>query len=200
MSSKVAIILGLLIVTEFFACDNETAKIPKQRMYPFIQFPTKKDTSYNSPECGFSFPHPTYFSYKKDSLFFGDKPVNDCWFDLHSSALNATIYCSYYPVINRKGLDSLIRDAFELTNKHNIKANARRESVIQNEDGLSGLMFEVEGPVATPIQFFLTDSTRHFFRAAVYFDAKVNPDSTAPVLNFIKSDVEKMISGFKWKK
>jgi gliding motility-associated lipoprotein GldD len=180
------------------SCNDEGVKMPKQRMYPFINYPIKKDTIYSSSTCGFSFPHPTHFRFKKDSFFFGEKPVNDCWFDLHSTAINTTIYCSYYDIKNRKGLDSLIKDAFELTNKHNIKANARKESVIQNENGLSGLLFEVDGPVATPIQFFITDSTKHFFRAAVYFDAKVNPDSTAPVLHFIKGDLEKMIEGFRF--
>lgn len=186
--------LSILIV---FSC-NEGVVMPKQRMYPYIKFPVKQDTSYNSKDCGFSFHHPTYFKFKKDSFFFGEKPVNDCWFDLHSQAINTTIYCSYYDIKNRKSLDSLIKDAFELTNKHNIKANARKESIIKNEYGLSGLLFEVDGPVATPIQFFITDSTKHFFRAAVYFDAKVNPDSTAPVLNFIKGDLEKMIGEFKF--
>jgi gliding motility-associated lipoprotein GldD len=190
------VFLGIFII----ACGNDEAKFPKQRMYPYVNFPVKKDTLFVNNDCDFTFPHPTYLSYKKDSFYFGEKAMNDCWFDLNSKALNTTIYCSYYPINKITNLDSLIKDAFELTNKHNVKANARRESVISNGKGLGGLLFEVDGPVATPIQFFITDSTKHFFRGAVYFNARVNTDSTAPILKYIKTDVEQIINGFKWNK
>jgi gliding motility-associated lipoprotein GldD len=103
-------------------------------------------------------------------------------------------------VNNRKGFDKLVSDAFTLTDKHNVKANSRRESQIKNEHGVAGLLFEVDGPVASPIQFYLTDSTHHFFRASLYLNATVNPDSTSPIFQYLRSDMEKIIESFKWKK
>lgn len=190
------IVLGYYFL---FRNNGEDDIFPRQRMYPRIEYPSRKDTIFASKDCNFSFTHPTYLKYRKDSFFFESKPANDCWFDLRSDALNSTIYCSYYPITKKQNLDSLITDAFNLTNKHNTKAYARKESIISNGD-VKGLLFEVEGPVATPIQFYLTDSINHFLRGALYFEAKVNTDSTAPVLNYIKSDIQKMIEGFKWSK
>ena len=190
----------LLVGITLMACSGDETRMPKQRMFPFVDYPVKKDTSFAHGECPFSFTFPSYLVYRQDSFFFGEKPVNDCWFDLNSQALGASLHCSYYPVNGRADLDRHIEDAFTITGKHNIKANARKETLISGQKGVNGIFFEVDGPVASPIQFFLTDSTHHFFRASLYFNATVNPDSTAPVLQFIRKDIEKIISAFEWNK
>ncbi|MEN9510948.1 MAG: hypothetical protein RLZZ370_767, partial [Bacteroidota bacterium] len=37
-------------------------------------------------------------------------------------------------------------------------------------------------------------------RGALYFNAKTNPDSVAPVLQFLSEDLNHMIQRFRWKK
>jgi hypothetical protein len=49
------------------------------------------------------------------------------------------------------------------------------------------------------MQFFLTDTTRHFFRGALYFNTQARPDSLAPVTAFLKEDIAVMINSFEWK-
>ena len=82
---------------------------------------------------------------------------------------------------------------------HNKKANYIEEQGIRLPNGASGFIFNIEGPAASPLQFFLTDSTRHFLRGALYFNTSVNPDSLAPVLDFVKKDIFHMIETFEWK-
>lgn len=65
--------------------------------------------------------------------------------------------------------------------------------------GLSGFAFEMKGPAASPFQFFLSDSTNHFFRGALYFNTQARPDSLAPVYEFVREDLMKMIETFEWK-
>jgi hypothetical protein len=48
------------------------------------------------------------------------------------------------------------------------------------------------------LQFFLTDKKNHFFRAALYFNTQVRPDSLAPIYEFVKEDVFKLIETFEW--
>lgn len=191
-------LFALFCIFIFTACAGEGGPMPKQRMYPFVAYPKQMDTVFNHADCPFTFTYPSYLAYRQDSFFFGDKPVNDCWFDLTSKDLSASLHCSYYPVSSRTKFDKLVEDAFTITGKHNIKANARKETLIQGDNGVNGILFEVSGPVASPLQFFLTDSTQHFFRASLYFNASVNPDSTAPVLEFMRKDLEKMIETFSW--
>lgn len=199
MSNYVTHFVFVVLIT-LMACSGDDARMPKQRMFPRVDYPVKKDTSFEHADCPFAFTYPAYLQYSQDSFFFGEKPVNDCWFDLNSKALDASLHCSYYAVNGRADLDRYIEDAFTITGKHNIKANARKETLISGKKGVNGILFEVDGPVASPVQFFLTDSTHHFFRASLYFNATVNPDSTAPVLRFLNEDIEKIIRTFEWKK
>jgi gliding motility-associated lipoprotein GldD len=181
------------------SCGGEPERNPKRRMYPEVLYPVKEDTLFSNGNCPFTFTMPNYLNFRKDSFFYGEVPQHDCWFDLYNDNLSASLHFSYFPIANRKNLDKLIEDAFRITQEHNVKAVGRSESLIKNEAGVEGIIFEVDGPVASPVQFFLTDSTRHFFRGSLYFNAKVNPDSTAPVLKFVRADVNKIISSFKWK-
>ena len=49
-----------------------------------------------------------------------------------------------------------------------------------------------------PINFFLTDSSTHFLRGALYFDAAPNEDSLGIVNKFLVDDVKHLINTFKW--
>ena len=181
------------------ACGNPNISTPKPRMYPKVVYPERNAVSFDESYCAMSFEYPDYFAVNKDEYFFDSKPIDPCWFDLQSTALNSQLHCSYIPIEDRSHFDKLVQDAFKMTSKHNQKANYRKEQLIENkEEKVYGLLFEHEGPVASPLQFFVTDSTSNFFRGSLYFRSKVNPDSIAPVYTFVKDDVLKMIESFKW--
>lgn len=178
---------------------NEPPVVPKPRMYPKVEYPSRNITQFNEDYCNFTFEFPDYGTVHQEESFFDEKPKDPCWFDLEIKSLNAQIHCSYSPVKIGE-FDDLVNDAFKLTGKHNIKAEFRRESLIENkENEVYGLLFELEGPVATPIQFYLSDSTRHFFRASLYYNDKVNPDSTQVITEFLYQDIQHMIETFRWR-
>ncbi|PIV58809.1 MAG: gliding motility lipoprotein GldD, partial [Bacteroidetes bacterium CG02_land_8_20_14_3_00_31_25] len=52
---------------------------------------------------------------------------------------------------------------------------------------------------ASNIQFYVTDSIRHFVRGALYFETKPNKDSLAPIINFIEQDVTHLVETLRWK-
>jgi gliding motility-associated lipoprotein GldD len=188
-----------VIVMSFLACGDDIAVTPKPRMFPRVFYPTKSMATYNSETCPFTFNYLGYNKILKDTFIFEGKPMSDCWFDVHSKDLNASLHCSYYGTNGSKSISTHIDDAFRIAGNHNTKANYRKEDVISNKYGVKGLLFSIEGPVASPIQFYLTDNDKHFFRASLYFNSKVNPDSTAAVLEYIKPDIDSLISSFRWK-
>ena len=59
-------------------------------------------------------------------------------------------------------------------------------------------MFEVTGNAASPIQFHVTDSSRHFITGAVYFDVQPNYDSIRPAIRHIEKDIVKLIESLEW--
>ncbi len=119
------------------------------------------------------------------------------WINIVYPSLNATIHCSYKPV--RGNLRELTADALEFVYK-----NASHASAIPEQDYASpdrrvyGVLFGLEGNTASSCQFFLTDSTHHFFRGAVYISAVPNADSLAPVNDYLRTDVIRLVESFHW--
>ena len=112
-------------------------------------------------------------------------------------AQNGKVYFSYKKI--KDNLSSLIEDSRTFAYKHTIKADAIKERVFQNEeDNVYGIMYEIEGNTASAVQFFVTDSVRHFIRGSLYFDAHPNKDSLAPLVSFIKEDVLVLMESIKW--
>ncbi len=183
------IILSIVLLCVITSCREET-RTPKPRAYPRVEYPEKKYVDF-AADCPFVFQLPSHaeISNKEEA----------CWFDISMPLFKAKIHCSYLPVKNREEFEDLVLDAFEIAERINARANFMEESLVQNEYGVSGLIMEWSGPAASPIHFFLTDTTHHFFKAALYFDSKVKPDSLAPITDYIKSDIQHMISTFTWK-
>ncbi|MEO0041339.1 MAG: hypothetical protein RL329_787 [Bacteroidota bacterium] len=186
-----------LILCVCCACGNDTLA-PKPRAYPRVVFPAKSYQPFTEKYCNFSFEYPQYAMVEKDSLFFKEKPVNDCWFNVKIPTLNAEIHCSYYPIDAKNTFDKLRNDAFTLANKHDIKADYIDELPIRKPDGTIGYVFNIEGGAASPFQFFISDSTHHFLRGSLYYQAKIDADSLRPINEFLKVDLIHLVNTFKW--
>jgi gliding motility-associated lipoprotein GldD len=58
---------------------------------------------------------------------------------------------------------------------------------------------EIDGEVPSQFQFTMTDSSRNFLRAALYFNVKVQNDSLRPAIEYVKKDMMEMINTLNWK-
>ncbi len=167
--------------------------LPKPSGYYRIDLPEKEFEVWEN-YCPFS------FKISKHAIIKPSKTsAADCYFDLIYPALNATIYLSYLPV--NDDLKSLIDQEFTLREKHNAFSTGVGERIYRDkEQKVSAMLFDVKGiRAATPLQFFITDSTTHFFRGALYFYNTPNNDSLAPVIRYIKEDIDSLVSSFRWK-
>lgn len=174
-----------------FSCDGNYT--PKPRGYFRIDFPEREYQKYVS-NCPYSFEVPTYVQTNKDMGSY----TEPCWINICYPRYRAEIHISYKPV-DKNSLNKYLSDSYTLVQKHNIKAEAIKENIyINNEKRVYGMMYEIKGNAASNIQFFLTDSTQHFFRGALYFNLPPNKDSLAPVISFIKDDIAHLIETFEW--
>jgi gliding motility-associated lipoprotein GldD len=122
------------------------------------------------------------------------------FFNIVYPQLHAQIYCSYM-VIKKENLAQISEESRKFVYLHAIKADAIREQVFENqEQSVYGIRYDIQGNVASPTQFVLTDSIHSFFRGALYFDNTPNQDSIAPVLDYINNDIQVLIESFRWKK
>ena len=84
--------------------------------------------------------------------------------------------------------------------KHIPKASDIKEIPYSNkEHKVYGLVYDIRGSgAASPFQFYLTDSSLHFLRGALYFNMIPNNDSMAPVIDFIEEDMNHLIETLQW--
>jgi len=62
-----------------------------------------------------------------------------------------------------------------------------------------GILYDLKGNTASSVQFYVTDSVKHFLRGSLYFEAVPDADSLAPVINFFRGDIVHLIETLKWK-
>lgn len=191
LSGPAAALLFALIIVLFTSCgENYT---PKPRGFERIEFPKRTYKPYTS-DCGFSMQIPEYATMFPDYNPTAEK----CWYNLFYVPFNAMLHLSYKPINNKNDLIKLTEDSRTLVYKHTVKADEIYETMISNQY-LHGMLYELSGNTATNFQFYVTDSTHHYLRGALYFNIKTNSDSIAPVLDFLKYDVVKMIESLRWK-
>jgi gliding motility-associated lipoprotein GldD len=190
----------LLVLLLSFASCNEAIPIPKPRAYPRVTYPEKAYQPFDENYCNFTFQYPAYAEIQQDTNFFDEKPAHPCWFDIYMPAFDSRLHVSYYPISEKNTFTKLKADAFEMLDWHNKKANYIDDRRFEKPNNVSGFVFIIDGPAASPLQFYLTDSTHHFMRASLYFNTQINADSLAPVYKFVEEDIFKMLETFEWKK
>ncbi len=190
--------LTALGVFTVLSCHESHRAHPRPHMYPYIEFPEREKKPMALDQCPFDAQIPVYTHLVQKETFFKEESEHPCWFDLNFEIFDATLHCSYYQITSKRDVNSLVEDAYTMASKHNVMANYRREYEIHNPYNGHGIIFEISGPVASTYQFFISDSTRHFLRGSLYFNSKVKQDSVAPILTFIKKDVDKFLSSIKF--
>ena len=194
MPTKLKILWVAIIL--FASCNSDYTI--KQRGYFKIGLPEHKYVTFDRPGYPYTFEYPAYSNVVQDSTFFEDEPENPYWVNIEFPSLNGKIYVSYKDV-QKNQFDKLVDDAFKLTYKHSTKATGIKDSLMRTPNGITGIFFKVGGNAATARQFFVTDSTKHFLRGALYFDSTPNADSLGVVNDFLEVDMKHLINTLRWK-
>lgn len=201
----------------FIACNSDFT--PRPKGYAAIKLPEAgKYKSFNDAAFPYSFEYPAYAEILKDSSYFGEKPENPFSVNVEFPSLKCKFYLSYkiiggatmYKVPGPDGkyrdsmaintFDKLLTDAYDLSNKNMVyKSEGGGDSLMTTPNGIQGVFFNAQGNAASPMQFFVSDSTKRFLRGSVYYDASPNADSTAPVTRFLYPELQHLINTLKWK-
>ena len=176
------------------ACNGTPDYAPKPRGYFRINFPKRAYKEYRSG-CPYSFTYPAYAVVEQDKA----PGANPCWINLQIPQFNATLHLSYQPITSKKVFNELVEDAHTFAFKHTVKATSIDEGLIRYpEKKVYGIYYTIDGNAASSAQFFLTDSTYHYMRGALYFNSQPRLDSIQPVLDFVKKDMAVLIKSFTW--
>jgi len=185
--------ISILILTSICllsACNKKS--IPKPRGYFRIGFPEKSFhvTNENLP---FSF---EIADYSKIELR-QDKKSGEEWINVSTPSNKADLHLTYVDL--EGNLNKHIEESRSLAYDHTIKADAINEKLYFNPNKqVYGTIYYIDGNAASPMQFYLTDSTRHFLRGAFYIREIPNIDSIQPVIDFLEPDIIHLIETFSW--
>lgn len=183
----------LFVLHLFLACSCKEEYIPKPRGYFRIEFAEKEYLPIDSHKLPYRFEIPQYGRLEEDK----GRISEPYWVNLKIPQHRAEIHISYKKV--EGNLMELTEDSRTLAYKHTIKADAINERIFVNEQkNVFGTIYMIDGNAASPLQFYLTDSTRHFLRGALYIREVPNIDSIRPVIEFLTPDVIHLIETTEW--
>jgi gliding motility-associated lipoprotein GldD len=174
--------------------------VPKPKGYFRIDLPSRKYITFDPGSeqirnLPVTFEYPAYGKVLTEP----DPYSGTGWFNIEMPIYHAKIYLTYIGI--RNDLDSLLEQNYNINIKSHItKADAIDEQVINDPARkVYGILYDLKGNTATAVQFFVTDSTKHYLRGSLYFDAEPNPDSLAPVVEFFRDDIIHLIETLEWK-
>lgn len=183
-------LLALCLV--FISCNRDY--VPKPLGYNRLVLP---DAAYQPlPDT-----LPYTFEYSKHARLLPDSSAirERYWVEIYYPAIKANIHVTYKKINNsRKLLEEYMNDAYTLTSKHQIKAYAINELISKTPSGKTAVIAELEGEVPSQFQVTITDSTKNFLRAALYFNTRVANDSLAPAIEYMKKDMMHLVNTLDW--
>lgn len=185
------IFIGIGLST-FVSC--ETDFMPKPKGLNRIILP--ENEFHALPD---SFPYQFEYSMHAKILKDSSWIAEPYWIDIYYPEFEASIQVSYKPVKNsEKLLREYLATAYKLTSKHQVKAYAIDEAVMQTKTGKTAVIAKLSGEVPSQYQFFTTDSINHFLRGALYFNTATQNDSLAPVIEFVYKDIVHLLNTLHW--
>jgi len=184
----------LLIIFSLSSCGDSDILIPKPPTYLRLDLPDHTYKKYKS-ECGYNFDAASIFKIKEVVDSVGNVM---CHRDIELGPLNGIIHFSFIDM--KEPLSAYVNFANDKVDEHKLKATAIiDETILHPGDQVYLTFFELQGDVASPFQFYLTDSTSRFVSGVVYFNSSPNYDSLRPSLEYLKVDLLQMVNSFKWK-
>ena len=180
-----------LMALLLFACGEDTF-IPKPPTYLRLELPDHTYENYKD-SCQYSFDLPSIYTVEKAPISDGEA----CHRRIQLGPLNGTIYFRHWDMT--QSLAYYVNNANDEIDRHKGKARSVEDNrIIRDQDDVYGTLFHLKGDVATPFQFYLTDSTDHFVYGEVLFNSAPNYDSLKPSLDYLRQDLDQLLETFKW--
>ena len=184
----------LLIVIIAVSCGNDP--VPKPRAFLRLEYPKQQYIEVNT-KLPFTFEKNNFATNIGAVKVSQDK--KSYGLEINYPNLKGTIYLSY-KAIQKHTLDSYLKDAQNITQKHAQKADEIIETPYENlSRRVFGMFYEVGGNAASQSQFYVTDSLSHFVTGSLYFYTKPNYDSILPAADYLKRDIQHIMETLEWK-
>jgi gliding motility-associated lipoprotein GldD len=190
------VVLVSFIFVLLSCSDTEPTYSPKPTAYPRIDLPAHRYTLLKDA-------HPYSFEHSTEAVVLPDTfaRAEPHWIFVAYPKWGASIQLTYKNIGNdQKKLAGLINDAYRLAGKHQFKASGIKEATIKTQSGRTAVILELAGDVPSYMQFYTTDTTKHYLRGALYFNIAEKQDSLGPIIDYVKKDMMHILNTLRWQK
>ncbi|WP_124642180.1 MULTISPECIES: gliding motility lipoprotein GldD [Amniculibacterium] len=178
----VFVLLGSLL----FSCSEDAHPKPYGELR--LEYPKAQYQKFDA--CSYDF---EYSNFAK--ITDAKKP---CWYYIDYPEMKAKVFITYFPIKN--DFVQHVKESEKMVYEHTIKASSIDTKSFNYPDRkVYGNFYELKGQSASNIQFYITDSTKHYVTGNLYFNTRPKPDSLAPAVGYIKQDLLRLIDTFHWK-
>lgn len=186
----------LLLIFICVSCGEDYK--PKPKAFLRLDYPEAK---YVEPKLNLPFTFETNVMVESVSTKKIKATTESYGINIDYPALKGTIFLTYKAIEgNRKNLEDFLRDAQKFTLEHTKKADEIPRFPYENKNQkVYGMLSVVKGNVASPAQFYVTDSVNHFLTGSMYFNAKPNYDSILPASHYLQKDMRRIMETIRWK-
>lgn len=182
---------SVLLCIMFLYSSCTDSQTPKERGFYRITFPVKEYKNIKIDEL-YSCEIPVYSNIKREE----NKETE--WHNVFFPKQNGQLHLTYFSL--NDNLAEHIEDTHKFVYKHTIKADAIKSKDYRDiARKVYGTLYDIEGNTASSVQFFVTDSTKHFLRGSLYLNEKPNKDSLKVVIDFLRQDVIHLMKTIEWK-
>ena len=183
---KLRITLYFILLIIISSCKDDV--LPKPNAFLKLDYPTAEYQKVIS-DCPFT------FEISQESIV---EFKSDCSVNIKYPRLNAAIHLTYRRIDDN--LEQILQEVEKLTYEHTIKADAipLADKFENKLKSVYGKIINVEGDVASNIQFNATDSLKNVLHGSLYFNVKPNYDSILPAINYIEKDIKNLMESIEW--
>ena len=173
-----------------FSCD-ETNYLPREKGFLRLEFekPTYDTFSSEASKLNFIFNN----AYSSFEIVSDEKIV------LKYKDIKIDLVLSDVELENLSSFEESIRNFYVFLEPHRKKSNQISIKEFKSVDNKRfAKVFEMRGPVASPLQFYVTDSINHFLFGSMNVMVKSNYDSIYPSIMYVKNDIFSIIESVNW--
>ena len=187
-SDKILFLFGFLLF--LFSCD-ETNYLPKEKGFLRLEFEKPTYDTFSNESSGLNFiyndAYSTFEIVSDEKIVLGYKDIK------------IRIVLSDVGLENLSSFEESIQNFYMFLEPHRKKSNQISIKEFTSADNNRfAKVFEMRGPVASPLQFYVTDSTNHFLFGSMNIMEKSDYDSIYPSIMYVKNDIFSIIESVNW--
>lgn len=186
----------LLLTALASSCHHRNDYSPKPEAYLRLDMPKQDYRKVDTLALPFTFDAST----EAEVRIKKDQP-REKYIDLYYPRYHATAFLTYKAIQGSHEWQAQVDTSYKFLTQHfNFSSGVDEKQYVDPTNNIIAFTYQLKGSkVASTYQFWVSDSTHHFLRGALFLDQAPNNDSLAPVLDYLQRDLRHLVESVRWR-